>query len=62
MPEQSSFAYSLNQSEDGWRWSVYDLDGVTIARGVDPNRDAAEAAVEAALRTSPVYGGMSAVG
>ena len=34
MPEQSPFAYSLNQVEDGWRWSVYDQDGVTVAVGV----------------------------
>jgi hypothetical protein len=28
-----SFAYSLSQDEDGWRWSVYDEDGVTVADG-----------------------------
>jgi|InoplaM1SPM_1038587.scaffolds.fasta_scaffold27724_1 hypothetical protein len=62
MPEQSSFAYSLNQHEEGWRWSVYDLEGVTVAGGADLSRDAAEAAVERALRSAPTYAGVSAVG
>ena len=44
-----SFAYSLSQREDGWRWSVYDEDGETVARGADPSRDAAQAAVEKLL-------------
>jgi hypothetical protein len=39
------FAYSLSQMEDGWRWRVYDQDGVTVADGADPSRAAAEAAV-----------------
>jgi hypothetical protein len=53
MPQDSSFAYSLSQSQDGWRWSVYDEDGVTIADGEHPSRDAAEAAVELTLRYPP---------
>ena len=53
MPEQSSLAYSLSQVETGWRWSVYDEDGVTVAGGADPSRDAAEAAVERLLRAAP---------
>lgn len=44
------FAYSLCQEDDGWRWSVYDQDGVTIAGGADPSRAAAQAAVELTLR------------
>jgi len=39
------FAYSLSQIEDGWRWRVYDQDGVTVADGADTSRAAAEAAV-----------------
>ena len=54
MPENSPFAYSLSQVEEGWRWSVYDEDGVTVARGAHSSRDAAEAAVESTLRSPPV--------
>ena len=61
MPEQSPFAYSLNQVEDGWRWSVYDQDGVTVAVGADPSRGAAEAAVERTLRGGLAPDGISAV-
>ena len=50
MREEPSFAYSLSQVEGGWRWTVYDLDGVTVAGGAHASRDAAEAAVEQTLR------------
>ena len=53
MPENSPFAYSLSQVEEGWRWSVYDEDGVTIAGGAHPSRDAAVAAVQSTLRSPP---------
>jgi hypothetical protein len=49
MQEPRSFAYSLSQCEEGWAWSVYDEDGVTVARGADQSRSRAEAAVERAL-------------
>ena len=49
MQEQSSLAYSLSQIETGWRWSVYDEEGVMVAGGADPSRDAAQAAVERTL-------------
>ena len=49
MQESRSFAYSMSQREDGWSWSVYDEDGVTVARGAVPSRSAAEAAVERTL-------------
>jgi hypothetical protein len=39
----------LSQIETGWRWSVYDEDGVTVARGANISRDAAQAAVERML-------------
>lgn len=52
MPQQS-LAYSLNQVEEGWRWSVYDEDGVTVADGAHASRAAAEAAVEFTLRSAP---------
>jgi hypothetical protein len=45
-----SFAYSLSQVEEGWLWSVYDEDGVTVARGADISRAGAQAAVEHMLR------------
>ena len=54
MPQDSPFAYSLSQVEDGWRWSVYDKDGVTVAKGAHQNRDAAEAALALILRWPPV--------
>lgn len=50
MQPQPSFAYSLSQVEEGWQWSVYDQDGVTVARGEDPSRDRAQAAVDKMLR------------
>jgi len=49
MSEPRSFAYSLSQVEDGWRWSVFDTDGVTVALGAGPSRDDAQAAVERTL-------------
>jgi hypothetical protein len=52
MSEQS-LAYSLSQVAEGWRWSVYDEDGVTVADGAHASRDAAEAAVESTLRRPP---------
>ncbi|THD78834.1 MAG: hypothetical protein E7812_10705 [Phenylobacterium sp.] len=52
MHEPRSFAYSLSQREDGWSWSVYDEDGLTVARGAHESRDAAQAAVDMML-TSP---------
>jgi hypothetical protein len=48
-----SLAYSLSQVDEGWRWSVYDEDGVTVAGGAHPSRDAAEAAVALTLRSPP---------
>ena len=53
MSQDSFFAYSLSQSEEGWRWSVYDKDGVTVADGAHLTRDAAEAAVELTMRYPP---------
>ena len=54
--QEPTLAYSLSQSDDGWRWCVYDLDGVTVADGSDATRDAAQAAVERSMRTWPVEG------
>ncbi|HEY8614658.1 hypothetical protein [Phenylobacterium sp.] len=53
MQEPRSFAYSLSQGEKGWSWSVYDEEGVTVARGADASRAAAQAAVERTLRRPP---------
>jgi len=53
MPHETLFAYSLNQDEEGWRWSVFDEDGEIVAEGAKPSRDAAQAAVEGALRSPP---------
>jgi len=52
MPEQSPFAYSLCQSESGWRWSIYDGDGEVVAGGAHASRDAAEAEVALRLRAA----------
>ncbi|HEY2752637.1 hypothetical protein [Phenylobacterium sp.] len=56
MRQDSSFAYSLSQVEEGWRWSVYDEDGVIVAGGANESRDAAEAAVELTLQAAPTQG------
>lgn len=45
MQEPANFAYSLSQSENGWRWSVYDLDGEMVANGANSSQAAAEAEV-----------------
>jgi hypothetical protein len=50
MQNARSLAYTLCQVEEGWSWSVFDEDGVTIARGAHASRDAAQAAVERTLR------------
>jgi len=55
MQNLPSFAYSLSQVEEGWRWSVYDEDGVMVARGADSSRDRAQAAVDKTLRTAPRF-------
>ncbi len=60
MRNDPSFAYSLSQSEDGWRWRVFDEEGVTVAHGAHPSQDAAQAAVEAMLRTAGVDLGAAA--
>jgi hypothetical protein len=60
MSESRSFAYSLSQREDGWSWSVYDEDGETVARGADPSRSAAQAAVDRMLSAAPATGTASA--
>ncbi len=46
MSECNALAYSLRQDEQGWRWSVYDEDGVTVADGAHPSQTAAQAAIE----------------
>jgi hypothetical protein len=53
MTSVPSFAYSLSQMEEGWRWTVYDEDGITVADGEDASRARAEAAVELTLRFPP---------
>jgi hypothetical protein len=50
---EHALAYSLSQVEEGWRWCVYDEDGITVAGGAHPSRDAAQAAVESTLRSPP---------
>ena len=62
MQEQTSLAYSLSQIETGWRWSVYDEDGVVVAGGADPSRDVAQAAVERTLSAAPQVMGLARVG
>lgn len=50
-------AYSLSQSESGWKWSVYDEDGVTVAAGAEGSQARALAAVDITLR----YGAQTAL-
>ena len=52
MRDVRSFAYSLSQNEDSWKWSVYDEDGVTVADGAHASRAAAQAAVDVTLRSA----------
>lgn len=52
MYEPRSFAYSLSQIESGWKWSVYDENGETVADGAHGSRDVAQAAVDRTLRGS----------
>ena len=52
MPEAKSFAYSLSQDEEGWRWKVYDEDGITVSSGAHSSRTAAQAAVEHTLKSA----------
>ncbi len=47
--QETPLAYSLRQVEDGWRWSVYDEEGVRVAAGADVCRQRAKAAVERTL-------------
>lgn len=51
MQEPATFAYSLSQSESGWRWSVYDADGETVANGANASQAAAQAEVYRLIRT-----------
>lgn len=60
MREGVSFAYSLSQDEHGWRWCVYDEDGVTVADGSHASRAAAQAAVERTLQMATPNGGIAA--
>jgi hypothetical protein len=53
MSQSLSLAYSLSQAEEGWRWSVYDEDGVTVADGSGVDRESAQAAVDSTLRSPP---------
>jgi hypothetical protein len=62
MQEQTSLAYSLSQIETGWRWSVYDEDGIMVAGGADPSRDVAQAAVERTLSAGPQVMGLARAG
>jgi len=60
MREACSLAYSLSQAEDGWRWCVYDEDGVTVADGAHPSQADAQAAVNSTLKRAGVDMGASA--
>lgn len=51
MQEPAHFAYSLSQSESGWRWSVYDLDGEMVANGANSSQAAAQAEVFRLIQT-----------
>ena len=62
MQEPSSLAYSLSQIETGWRWSVYDENGVVVADGADPSRDVAQAAVDRTLSCGRQYSNIASAG
>ena len=50
MHQDRALAYSMKQAEDGWRWYVYDEDGITVADGADASQAGAQAAVQTMLR------------
>lgn len=50
MQDVRTFAYSLSQADDGWRWRVVDEDGVTVAEGAHGAQADAQAAVRSTLR------------
>jgi hypothetical protein len=52
MSEPRSFAYSLSQAEDGWRWRIYDEDGETVADGSHATQAAALAEVQSMLQSA----------
>lgn len=60
MRESLSLAYSLSQNEEGWRWCVYDEEGVTVADGAHATQAAAQAAVEFTLRNAGAGGDVAA--
>ncbi len=45
MQTAPQLAYSLSQADSGWEWRIFDEDGRTVASGADPDRQAAQAAV-----------------
>lgn len=52
MFDVNTFAYFLSQDERGWRWTVCDEYGVTVADGVHPSQAAAQAAVKRVMGSS----------
>ncbi len=53
MRETTTFAYSLSQVEDGWRWRVFDEDGEVVADGAKPTKADAQVEVDQTLRSPP---------
>lgn len=47
---QDQFAYSLSQTPNGWRWSIYDTDGEIVASGAERSQSSAQSAVNERLR------------
>ena len=45
MNAPTAFAYSLRETEQGWRWHVVDRDGNTIDAGLAPDKISARAAI-----------------
>lgn len=56
MHELSPLAYSLSQQEDGWRWTVYDSEGVTVADGANVSFAGAQQAVNRTLSAADSNG------
>mgnify|MGYP001627521743 CR=1 FL=1 len=44
------FAYSLAPADSGWAWNIFDIDGETVASGIDASQSDAQATVEATIR------------
>ena len=51
MPDMP-FAYAIAHAESSWTWSVFDIDGVTVAEGVQTSQSEALDAVQDSIQSA----------